>query len=116
VFGLTEQGKALAVIHMRLLLVLVVIGVAAGAFFVGRDSVEPRGATAARQSFARGYLAGREDVFLGYDGGWGYAEPYIIVLRRGGPGITYRIARRWPMQGGIEYRACAHIVCSRAAR
>ena len=114
-FGLSARGKALPVLPVRPLLVLVVIAVATGAFFVGRDSVGPRGATATRQSYARGYLAGREDVFLGYDGGWGYDEPYIIVLRRGGPGITYRIARRWPLQRGIEYHACARIVCSRRA-
>jgi hypothetical protein len=103
---------------LRLLLVLVVIGIGGSAFALGRGSVEQTHISAAgeRKSFAAGYQAGREDVFFGYDGGWGYDEPYVIVLRRGGPGITYRIARRWPMQRGIEYRACARTVCSRPSR
>jgi hypothetical protein len=99
---------------VRLLLAFLVIG--AGAFLAGRRSVDQTTAPAARGSFAAGYLAGREDAFGAYDGGWGYAEPYIITLRRAGPGITYRIGRRWPMHPGIEYRVCARVVCSRSAR
>jgi hypothetical protein len=40
-----------------------------------------------------------------------------LALRRGGPGITYAFARRWPLAPGREYRACRpQIVCSRPAR
>jgi len=95
----------------RVIATALAIAVVAGAFFGGRAS---RGSsTVPRGSFAAGYLAGREDAFSGFDGGWTYGEPYIVTLRRGGPGITYRFARRWPMVPGIEYRACGHAVCRR---
>jgi hypothetical protein len=93
---------------------LLVVGVGVGAFFGGRHSV--RTPPAARGSFTAGYLAGREDAFSGYDGGWSYATPYIVILRRGGRRITYRFARRWPMVPGNEYRICGRTVCSRSAR
>jgi hypothetical protein len=99
----------------RLLSVLVVIAVGLGAFFVGRASVDSSTATPDGR-YTAGYLAGREDAFSGYDGGWGYGEPYIVVLRRAGPRITYEFAERWPMLGGVEYRACGRRVCSRPAR
>jgi hypothetical protein len=89
---------------------IVMAGAFVGAFFGGRASVDSNG------SAARAYLAGREDAFSGFDGGWSYGRPYIVTLRRGGPGITYRFARRWPMLPGLEYRACRRIVCSRSAR
>jgi hypothetical protein len=74
------------------------IGVAvvalAAAFAVGRLSVgSPKPATAGAR-YNAGYLAGREAAFDGYDGGWAYGVPYAITLKRGGPGITYRIASR----------------------
>ncbi len=112
----TERGYALRVTVLRLAIALLVIGIGMGAFFAGRRSVQRTGAPTTRGGFAAGYLAGREDAFSGFDGGWTYATPYIVTLRRGGPGITYRFARRWPMHPGIEYRACRRIVCSRTAR
>jgi hypothetical protein len=42
---------------------------------------------------ARGYHDG---ALAGYDGGWSLGEPYVIMLARGGNGITYRIASRTP--------------------
>jgi hypothetical protein len=91
-------------------LLLVVVAVAAGGYVVGRGT-SPRSAAAPHEG---GYLAGREDAFAGFDGGWAYDEPYIVILRRGGEGITYRIARRWPMLPGREYRSCPPVlVCSR---
>jgi hypothetical protein len=84
-----------------------VVAVGAGAFALGRHSAPSR--------YEDGYLAGRYAAFGGYDGGWGYGEPYAIVLRRGGPQVTYAIARRWPMLPGFEYRACGRSVCARKA-
>jgi hypothetical protein len=50
--------------------------------------------TVARKAFEAGYREGADDVFGGFDGGWGLAEPYVITLAPGNGGITYRIATR----------------------
>ncbi|BCY11444.1 hypothetical protein L3i22_065320 [Actinoplanes sp. L3-i22] len=60
---------------------------------------------AARDAFEDGYRAGADDVFGGYDGGWGYSA-YAITLVRGTNGITYRIASRTEMTAGAEYHLC----------
>ena len=73
-------------------------------------------AGAPRGNYANGYRAGREDAFSGFDGGWAYGKPYIVTLRRGPPGVTYRFARRWPVELGREYRVCGATICSRPAR
>ena len=96
-----------------MLLALLVIAVGLGAFFAGRSSAHSSKPT---ERYEAGYLAGREAAFGEYDGGWGYGEPYIVVLRRGSPRITYAIAQRWPMLPGLEYRACGKTVCGRRAR
>ncbi|MGZ4307292.1 MAG: hypothetical protein ACXVEW_12310 [Solirubrobacteraceae bacterium] len=67
------------------------------AFVVGRLSVASTKLATAGASYNAGYLAGREAAFAGHDGGWAYGVPYEITLRRGGPGITYRIASRKPL-------------------
>jgi hypothetical protein len=66
----------------------------AAAFAVGRLSVGSPQPPTTGASYSAGYLAGREAAFAGYDGGWAYGVPYEITLKRGGPGITYRIASR----------------------
>lgn len=71
--------------------------VLAGAFGAGRLSAGGARHATAGDSYNAGYLAGREAAFAGYDGGWAYGAPYVITLRRGGPGITYRIASRMPL-------------------
>ena len=101
-------------------LIAVIVATAGGAFLAGRASVDRRPAPAAVRphagSYDEGYRAGREDAFSGYDGGWILGEPYIVTLRRGGPGITYRFARRWPLLPGREYRSCRQdIICDRPA-
>jgi hypothetical protein len=97
-------------------LVLLLACVATGAFFAGRGSVDRRTRPGRAGSFAAGYASGREDAFSGFDGGWAFGAPYIVTLRRGGPGITYRFARRWPMAPGVEYRVCGRAICRRKAR
>ena len=101
---------------MRPLLALVVVAVGAGAFFAGRASVDRKAPGPAHGSFASGLRAGREAAFSGFDGGWGYDEPYIVTLRRGGAGVTYRFASRRPLRPGVEYRMCGKAVCVRRAR
>ena len=90
----------------------------AAGFAVGRSTDTRRpGAHPARVesgSYADGYRSGREDAFSGFDGGWALGEPYIVILRRGSPGITNEFARRWPLLSGREYRSCRRdFVCSR---
>ena len=92
------------------LVCLLVVGVGLGAFLFGRSSATKSG------TYHEGFLAGHEDAFGPYDGGWGYGELYIVTLRRGGPGETYQFADRWPMMPGIEYKACGKKLCSRPAR
>ena len=90
---------------------LLVIGAGAGGFLAGRST---HGTTPGDEQRAdrAGVAAGREAAFCCYDGGWAYGEPYIVVLRRGGPTTTYRIARRWPLEPGLEYRRCGARVCA----
>jgi len=98
--------------------ILFVVAFAVGGYVVGRST--SRRSASVRQpqgSYADGYRAGREDAFSGFDGGWAFDEPYIVILRRGGEGITYRIARRVPVLPGREYRSCRpQLVCSRPVR
>ena len=92
-----------------LLVVLAAVAIAAGAFAVGRGSAPSRPVVSG--SFA----AGREAAFSGFDGGWSYGVPYIVVLRRGGPGVTYEFVSRRPLLPRIEYRRCGRMVCTRRA-
>jgi hypothetical protein len=103
------------------ILIAFAIAAAGGAFLAGRATAGRRPAPAAARpragSYDDGYRAGREDAFSGYDGGWILGEPYIVTLRRGGRGITYRFARRWPLVPGREYRSCRQdIICDRPAK
>jgi hypothetical protein len=90
---------------------LLVLAVGAAAFFAGRESSDRSPAPPLPGTYA----AGREAAFTGFDGGWDYGMPYIVTLERGGPGITYRFARRWPMRPGVDYRICGGDVCSHGA-
>jgi hypothetical protein len=88
--------------------VIAALAVAVGAFFGGRASVDRP------KPHPGSYNAGYEDAFSGFDGGWVFGTPYIVTLRKGGSGITYRFARRWVMEPGVDYRACAgQVVCAR---
>ncbi|WP_028066127.1 hypothetical protein [Solirubrobacter soli] len=103
---------------MRLALLLaVLIAATGGAFLLGRATANAdHTARPTPGTYDAGYLAGREDAFSGYDGGWVLGDAYIVTLQRGGPGITYRFARRWPLLPGHEYRTCDQdIICSRPA-
>jgi hypothetical protein len=92
---------------------VVVVGVAA---FLGGQASVTQPIRPAGNGFNVGYLAGREAAFGNYDGGWVYGTPYIVVLQRGGPGITYRIAQRTPMTPGVTYRLCGRAVCTAPLR
>jgi hypothetical protein len=53
----------------------------------------------ARRAFHAGYVAGANDVFGGFDGGWSFTRSYVIKLKRGSGAITYRIDSRRPTRG-----------------
>ena len=91
---------------MRIVAAVVVVLIAIGAFYGGRASKDDRPAVTGS------YAAGREAAFNGFDGGWSYDQPYIVVLKRGGPGVTYQFASRRPMTAGVQYRLCGGKVCA----
>jgi len=80
-----------------------------------QEGVElPRGQRdVARHAFNAGYVAGSNDVFAGYDGGWAMHVPWIISLDGGSGQVVYRIHGREQLQPGIDYYLCpdGHTVC-----
>jgi hypothetical protein len=60
----------------------------------------------AHTAFRSGYAAGANDVFAGYDGGWTFGAPWIIILEHGDSGIDYRIRDRTPLERGVAYFLC----------
>lgn len=64
-----------------------------------------------RQAFDAGYVAGENDAFGGYDGGWETGLPYVVVVSTGTNGVTYRFASRTPMQSGVTYSLCGRALC-----
>ena len=50
-----------------------------------------------RRAFEAGYVAGANDVFGGFDGGWALETPYVVTIARGSDGITYRLDSRRPL-------------------
>ncbi|HZC72133.1 MAG TPA: hypothetical protein VE442_15675 [Jatrophihabitans sp.] len=76
----------------------------------------PRGQrNVARHAFDAGYVAGMNDVFAGYDGGWTMRMPWIIFLEPGKGQIAYRIRARTSVDPGVEYYLCpdGHTLCHR---
>jgi hypothetical protein len=74
----------------------------------------PRGQRAmAKHAFDAGYVAGINDAFAGYDGGWTRHVPWIISLDFGRGQILYRIHDRTQIEPGISYYLCpdGHSLC-----
>ena len=67
----------------------------------------------ARHAFNAGYVAGMNDVFAGYDGGWRLRTPWIVSLEGGSGQILYRIRDRVQLEPGVEYYLCpdGHSIC-----
>ena len=67
----------------------------------------------ARRAFDAGFVAGSNDVFEGYDGGWAGRLPWVITLDTGTGQVLYRIASREQVQPGVNYYLCAdgHSLC-----
>ena len=68
---------------------------------------------AARRAFDDGYVAGMNDAFAGYDGGWTFHVPWIISLDPGSGRVIYRIHDRKPLEPGVDYYLCpdGHSLC-----
>jgi hypothetical protein len=68
----------------------------------------PRGQrNLARHAFDAGYVAGINDAFAGYDGGWALHMPWIITLDEGSGRAAYRIHDREQIEAGVDYYLCA---------
>jgi hypothetical protein len=69
-------------------------------------------------AFNDGYVAGADDVFAGYDGGWSLSTPYLIVVSGGTGKIAYRIASRTPLEPHVDYYLCpdGHSICQQPRR
>ena len=72
------------------------VGLQEGQALADSSGLAPANRTRVSDAFNRGYRAGANSVFSGYDGGWSLGRPYVIVLARGANGITYRITTRTP--------------------
>lgn len=66
-----------------------------------------------QDAFNAGYVAGANDVFSGYDGGWALTTPYVVTLEQGSGHIVYRVSSRDPLQPGLDYYLCpnGHELC-----
>jgi hypothetical protein len=72
------------------------VGLQEGQVLAESSGLAPADRTRVTEAFNRGYRAGANSVFSGYDGGWSLGRPYVIVLAQGANGITYRITTRTP--------------------
>jgi len=66
-----------------------------------------------QDAFNAGYVAGVNDAFGGYDGGWALSAPYVITLVPGSGKIVYQFSSRTPMVPNVNYYLCpdGHSVC-----
>jgi hypothetical protein len=71
-----------------------------------------------RDAFNAGYVAGANDAFAGYDGGWTTSVPYVVTLDGGSGQIVYRIDSRTPVEAHVNYYLCAdgHDICQERRR
>jgi hypothetical protein len=91
-----EQGRAIGIRTGR------AAGVQEGRALQLGEALSPEDRGAARRVFDAGYVAGANDAFGGFDGGWGLSKPYVITLKRGSGAITYRIDTRRPAGAGTQ--------------
>jgi hypothetical protein len=73
---------------------------------------------ASRDAFRSGYVAGANDAFSGYDGGWSFGQPYLVTLAHPDGPIGYRITSRVEMASHVDYYLCpdGRTVCQRPHR
>ena len=58
------------------------------------------------KAFQAGYVAGLDDSWGSFDGGWNIGQPYVVVIGKGVAGAAYRIASRELLAPGTTYRLC----------
>jgi hypothetical protein len=91
-----HQGRAIGIREGR------AAGVQEGRALQLGESLPGDARRVARRAFEAGYVAGANDVFGGFDGGWSLTKPYVITLRRGSGAITYRIDSRRPADARVR--------------
>jgi hypothetical protein len=66
-----------------------------------------------RDAFDSGYVAGANDVFAGYDGGWAIGAPYVVTIVEASGHIVYPIKTREAIEPNINYYLCpdGHNLC-----
>ena len=71
-----------------------------------------------RAAFDDGYVAGANDVFAGYDGGWTIGAPYLVTIAEASGHIVYRIKTREQLKPNVNYYLCpdGHSLCQEARR
>lgn len=69
--------------------------------------------TPVHDAFEAGYVAGLNDAFAGYDGGWTLHVPWIVTLEPGSGQVVYRIQDRTQLVPGVDYYLCpdGHTLC-----
>jgi len=70
------------------------------------SQLSPQTREPVKQAFDDGYVAGANDAYGDYDGGWALGAPYLITLEPGADKITYRIASRTLLERGVAYYLC----------
>jgi hypothetical protein len=68
----------------------------------------------AQDGFNAGYVAGENDAFGNFDGGWALSVPYVVTVARSQSGAVYRITNRTLLAAGTAYYLCpdGHTVCT----
>jgi hypothetical protein len=64
-------------------------------------------------AFDAGYVAGANDVFAGYDGGWAIGVPYVVTIAEASGHVVYRIKTRDTIAPNVNYFLCpdGHGLC-----
>jgi hypothetical protein len=73
-------------------------GLRTGRALQAGSTLPPQVRDLATAAFDDGYVAGWNDAFGGFDGGWQTGVPYLVTLAPGNDGLAYRISSRTPTQ------------------
>jgi hypothetical protein len=60
----------------------------------------------AQDAFNAGYVAGANDTFAGFDGGWQLGRPYLVAIDSGSGQVSYRLDSRTLVQPRVNYFLC----------
>ena len=81
----------------------------------GRRSGFAEGIRAGRRDGTRlGRVAGRQDAFANFEGGWEIGQWYLVNIRPGDDGARYAIGARVPVKRRSWYSVCRDVhICRR---